>query len=50
MNHDKYGSLRKHYEKYSKIMNEVKPIYLTPTITFEKRSNRLPYEIINPEK
>ena len=44
-----YGSLRKHQSRYNSIMNDVEPEYMTPTINFEKRTNRLAYELLEPD-
>ena len=44
-----YGSLRKHQNRYNSIMNDVEPEFLTPTVNFEKRTNRLAYELLEPE-
>jgi len=44
-----YGSLRKHQNRYNSIMNEVEPEYMTPTVNFEKRTNRLAYELLEPD-
>merc|ERR1719447_2425405 len=45
MKHSQYGSIKKHHETFGEIMSDVVPEYQTRNINFEKRSNKIPFEI-----